>query len=360
MSEMISKTFFRIPVLGKKVAIAAIAAALCVWTVLALAAAASEPTRATLGPPELTSASTAQPPPAIVRDIAPEEALKINAQLKVDASPGAAAEPFSLGASSLDRDRAAECLAEAIYYEAGSESLDGERAVAQVVLNRVRHVAFPSTVCGVVYQGSRDATGCQFTFTCDGSLNRPRVGPAWKRARQIAQAALAGSTFAPVGLSTHYHANYVLPYWAATLKKSAAIGAHSFYRWPGFWGQASAFRQNYSGGEPNPDVLRHTALVAVLARARSGLSGGQAMALQLANTQVDLMLARMTLGANNPKRLELEGEAAALSFKKRVSVSAQLAAVEAELKFASRTLGARHPRMLALQSKRAELAAKPY
>ena len=103
------------------------------------------------------------------------------------------AQSFSmLGASALDRGRALDCLSTAIYYEAASESDDGERAVAQVILNRVRHPAFPSTVCGVVYQGSDRTTGCQFSYACDGSMARPRSAAAMARAIRIAAAALNG------------------------------------------------------------------------------------------------------------------------------------------------------------------------
>src|SRR5213075_2579568 len=120
--------------------------------------------------------------------------------------------------------QALECLASAIYYEAGNQDENGERAVAQVVLNRVRHPAFPASVCGVVYQGSTRATGCQFTFTCDGSLARAPERSAWNRAREVAKAALAGFVQPAVGNATHYHANYVAPYWAPTLAKTAVIG----------------------------------------------------------------------------------------------------------------------------------------
>lgn len=106
--------------------------------------------------------------PAVVR-ITPGQAL----QRGVQPSALEAARPFAFSAADTSsRERAEQCLAEAIYYEAGSESEDGQRAVAQVVLNRVRHAAFPNSVCGVIYQGSERTTGCQFTFTCDGSLAR--------------------------------------------------------------------------------------------------------------------------------------------------------------------------------------------
>jgi hypothetical protein len=118
-------------------------------------------------------------------------------------------------------------------------------------------------VCGVVYEGSTRTTGCQFTFTCDGSLYRRPDADGWKRAYQIARAALSGSVYAPVGYATHYHANYVLPYWSATLAKNAIVGAHIFYRWAGGWGQPAAFAKGYAGREPNALALRNAALAVV-------------------------------------------------------------------------------------------------
>jgi len=157
-----------------------------------------------------------------------------------------------------DRQRSLDCLSQAIYYEARSEPDDGQRAVAQVVLNRVRHPAFPNTVCGVVFQGSERRTGCQFTFTCDGSLRiPPRPGP-WEHARRLAAEALAGAVFAPVGNATHYHTLAVHPYWASYLRKSAIVGAHIFYRWAGTAGEAAAFHQRYGGLEPAPAFMNQT------------------------------------------------------------------------------------------------------
>jgi hypothetical protein len=112
----------------------------------------------------------------------------------------------------------------------------------------MRHPAFPKTVCGVVYQGS-SRPGCQFSFTCDGSLRRPPQAAAWNAARRIAEEALAGHVEAEVGEATHYHANYVAPYWAPKLAKLTQIGAHIFYRWPGVWGRRGAFNGQYAGGE---------------------------------------------------------------------------------------------------------------
>jgi hypothetical protein len=148
-----------------------------------------------------------------------------------------------------DHYRAVQCLTAAIYYEAASEPDAGQRAVAQVVLNRVSHPAFPKTVCGVVYQGSERA-GCQFSFACDGSMARKPMAQFWDRARRVANDALAGNVFAPIGLSTHYHTGAVHPAWDQSMQLVDIIGAHRFYRWPGLAGRPSAFNANYRGGEP--------------------------------------------------------------------------------------------------------------
>lgn len=166
------------------------------------------------------------------------------------------ARPFSLArASIVDRGRALECMTAAIYYEAASEPDDGQRAVAQVVLNRARHPAFPATVCGVVYQGS-ERRSCQFSFACDGAMTRVPSPAGWARAARIAAAALGGYVFAPVGLATHYHTYAVTPAWNRTLVMTDAIGAHFFHRWKGFWGTAGAFVQRYLGHEPMPGPHR--------------------------------------------------------------------------------------------------------
>lgn len=162
------------------------------------------------------------------------------------------ARPFAMGSGSgLDRVRALECLTAAIYYEAASEPDAGQAAVAQVILNRVRHPAFPATVCGVVYQGSERA-GCQFSFACDGSMARIPMRSAWARAARAAGAALAGYVYAPVGLATHYHTYAVTPAWNRSLVMTDVVGAHFFHRWKGFWGTPAAFRQVYRGDEPLP------------------------------------------------------------------------------------------------------------
>jgi hypothetical protein len=224
------------------------------------------------------------PPPLLVRDLAVEDAIALNRKIPLAAGPNPAAKPFSLGnADEATRARALECLTSAVYYEAGNESADGQRAVAQVVLNRVRHPAFPASVCGVVYEGSTRTTGCQFTFTCDGSLFRRPSTAGWERARKIAWAALTGTVYAPVGNATHYHANYVVPYWAPTLTKNAVVGTHIFYRWAGGWGRLPAFTQRYLNGEPNIDVLRSAAL---LAEQRDVATRGQSAATAQAIAEI--------------------------------------------------------------------------
>jgi spore germination cell wall hydrolase CwlJ-like protein len=216
------------------------------------------------GVPKSTLAQTPLPtsPSATeLRDVAPQDAVALNALIPLTKSLTIPAAPFSMGkANAASRVQALECLTSAIYYEAGRETDAGQQAVAQVILNRVRHPAYPSSVCGVVFQGSTRPTGCQFTFTCDGSMAYRPMASAWSRARKAAWAALNGAVYAPAGLSTHYHANYVLPYWASSLVKLHVEGPHIFYRWAGNWGRPAAFRQTYAAREADSAVLRQAAL----------------------------------------------------------------------------------------------------
>lgn len=188
----------------------------------------------------------------------------INAdQLVQTRNAGPAARAFMAAGDGISKARALQCLTSAIYYEAASETLGGQRAVAQVVLNRVAHPSYPGSICGVVYQGSQRSTGCQFSFTCDGSLARKPSTAAWGRARAVAQDALLGGVYQPVGLATHYHTIWISPYWAPSLDPVGTIGAHRFYRWRGAAGKPGAFRASYSGSEPfaAPSVRRNSDLV---------------------------------------------------------------------------------------------------
>lgn len=181
--------------------------------------------------------------------------------------------PFVLQASGADRARAVQCLSEAVYYEAAREPEVGQAAVAQVVLNRMRHPAYPKSVCGVVYQGSARVTGCQFTFTCDGSLRYAPQAALWSRARAVAERALSGYVDKTVGSATHYHAQYVSPYWAPTLVKMTQVGQHIFYRWTGPWGEPPAFTGRYAGGEA---YLSPAVLGSIDARTQGGLFSPEA------------------------------------------------------------------------------------
>ena len=128
-------------------------------------------------------------------------------------------------------EREERCLAEAIYFEARSEPVAGQAAVAQVVLNRAKSGLYPASICGVVYQNRHRYLGCQFTFACEGKALRVTEPEPWKIASRIAREVLDGTTFlADVGGSTHYHANYVNPRWAKRLKKMDTIGSHIFYK----------------------------------------------------------------------------------------------------------------------------------
>ena len=182
--------------------------------------------------------------------LTPEDAVRVNAAIPFSTAPNPAARPFKLSIGSEDYARSVDCLAAAAYSEAAAEGDDGMRAVAQVVINRLRHPAFPKTICGVVFQGSERASGCQFTFTCDGSLARVPSTSGWARAREIAAAELKGKVYKPVGHSTHYHTNWVVPYWSGSLDKVAQVGTHLFFRWQGWWGTPGAFRRGHEGREP--------------------------------------------------------------------------------------------------------------
>lgn len=206
---------------------------------------------------------------ADLSDMRREEGTLETVQFAETHGAGAAAQAFRAAGSGLDKARALQCLSMAVYYEAASESYSGQEAVAQVVLNRVAHPAYPSSVCGVVFQGSERKTGCQFTFTCDGSLARRPSRQGWVRAQSIALAALAGYVFKPVGLATHYHTNYVNPYWASSLDYIGSIGAHRFYRWKGGAGRAGAFTNAYAGIEPVAAPNARIADAASAAQART-------------------------------------------------------------------------------------------
>lgn len=196
------------------------------------------------------------PPADVVPDVAPVELAPVteadaraeNAEIPLVTKGFVAARPFIYAGSGDGRARARDCLAAAMIYEAGDDA-KGQQAVGQVVINRARHPAFPKSICGVVFQGSERTTGCQFTFTCDGALNRRYSDAAWARAQANADMMLSGTTYPKVGLATHYHTDWVRPYWSDSLEKIAIVDTHLFFRWPGYWGTPGAFRGAVSGND---------------------------------------------------------------------------------------------------------------
>jgi hypothetical protein len=138
--------------------------------------------------------------------------------------------PFGLAD---DQRKQRACLAQAIYYEARNQPVLGRLAVADVVLNRVADPRFPDTICRVVFQGQARSYACQFSFACDGSLNRARELGAWQKAQALADIIYRGFRPPLTRFATFYHADYVSPYWASAFNETAVIGDHVFYRPPG-------------------------------------------------------------------------------------------------------------------------------
>ncbi|MFT3808865.1 MAG: cell wall hydrolase [Micropepsaceae bacterium] len=138
------------------------------------------------------------------------------------------------------------CLAEAVYYEARGESIEGQRAVAEVVLRRTKDHRFPSTVCGVVYQGAHKRNACQFSFACDGIGHGRRDRLAWKRAVEVAQYETTGDGRLTDSVSgaQYFHTTRVNPPWAKRFIRTARIGTHIFYRQPGGSYEAEANKAN--------------------------------------------------------------------------------------------------------------------
>jgi spore germination cell wall hydrolase CwlJ-like protein len=185
-------------------------------------------------PVSYTIATIAMPPSA-----AAIASARAGAATKASASATSIARKSDPGAREIYTEliapanmaREQRCLAEAIYFEARSESDEGRAAVAQVVLNRVKSGLYPDSVCGTVYQNRNRYLACQFTFACEGKSLRITEPEPWRAAVRIAREVYDGTTYlAEVGASTHYHADYVKPYWARKLKKMDVIGRHVFYK----------------------------------------------------------------------------------------------------------------------------------
>lgn len=192
--------------------------------------------------------------PEALLETTPASAEERNAEIPLVTTSTGLPQPFkAIRPGTASHQTALHCLTEAIYYEAANESVAGKRAVAQTILNRVAHFAYPSSVCGVVYQGWRDPV-CQFSYTCDGSLARRPLPRLWDESRKVALAALNGHVETSVGTATHYHADYVLPYWAFRLDKVHVVGRHIFYRFKGRAGHAASLHARWAGSEYYPSA----------------------------------------------------------------------------------------------------------
>jgi spore germination cell wall hydrolase CwlJ-like protein len=218
------------------------------------------------------------PPPVVsvqYLDIPRETARAMNAAVPLSKEPNPPATPLNLVLPVDDSARATDCLAAAAWYEAGDDTI-GEQAVVQVVMNRMRHRAFPKTICGVVFQGSERTTGCQFSFTCDGAMQRTPSPEAWQRAQRAAIAGMHGLVYQPVGYATHYHTDWVVPNWSSSVDKIAAVRTHLFFRWRGANGKAGAFREVHQGGEP---IIPQMARLSPAHRAGGVEDGSQLLAV---------------------------------------------------------------------------------
>jgi spore germination cell wall hydrolase CwlJ-like protein len=215
-----------------------------VWQLLVVGAVAVVATMAVTGrwPRTMT-------PPNVAKPMTMAAARVSNAAVPIDRNRRMRAASFHLRTAPTAVRQAAECLATAALYEAGDDKR-GQQAVMQVILNRVRTPGFPRTVCGVVYQGSTRATGCQFSFTCDGSVQRRPVRSGWAAARRRARTALSGRVDEAVGRATHYHADWLVPYWRDSMVKIARVGTHLFY-----------VRRNRAGGLRGPQRLSQRQLL---------------------------------------------------------------------------------------------------
>ena len=200
----------------------------------------------------------AQAAPAPVQKAAAEPVLMkadfVRPTATVSSHTPSAAQPFHLRGA-LDQSRDLECLTQAVYYEARGEPNSGQAAVAQVILNRVRHPAFPKSICGVVFQGAK-VGGCQFSFACDGQPHHPLDNSSWRRAEKVAAQALGGQVMSEVGDATHFHVAGAGSRWNAGLMQVAQIGAHVFYRFGGHKGAPSMFhgeaQPSEEGASPRP------------------------------------------------------------------------------------------------------------
>ena len=280
----------------------------------------------------------AAPPPFPFAQLTSADAATLNAVLPIDDADFAPAQPFFLRASGPERERAVLCMAQAIYYEAALEPTDGQQAVAQTVLNRVRHPDFPKSVCGVVYEGAQLPIGCQFSFTCDGSLARPPIEPYWTRAKTVAEAALDGFVASDIGSATHYHADYVFPRWGPQMVKIVQLGAHIFYRFPGPAGAPQVLTGRYAGRELAVALVSpaQAALEAARAAQGAGLGAGQTQTVaSIAGARPMLLIPPASPGAPDAAGASSDARAVVLPGQyihgRRMPTRAEIAKINAML-----------------------------
>jgi spore germination cell wall hydrolase CwlJ-like protein len=264
-------------------------------------------------PPAWPALRLDQPPALPLKTLSQAEAARINAVMPAELAALTPAPAFILTGRPAEQARAQLCLAQAIYYEAALEPPEGQAAVAQTVLNRVRHPDFPKTVCGVVYQGASQP-GCQFSFACDGSRDRAPIEPYWGRARQVAAAALGGKVEKGVGTATYYHADYVFPVWSPQLVKIGRFGSQIFYRYPGPQGGAGALTGRYGGGEL---AVSMAGPPRALLQAKSGAGGPP---------PTGVIMTGATTGPDGRQRIRGE-----LVFGRRIPTKAEIAAINAQI-----------------------------
>lgn len=220
---------------------------------------------------------------AAAPDLAAAKTLMLRASQPAPVRP---ARPFHFASGgALDSSRDLDCLTEAVYYEARGETAAGQAAVAQVVLNRVRHPSFPKTVCGVVFQGAHADGGCQFSFACDGSTRAPREPGAWRQAEKVAARALEGFVMPSVGSATHFHVAGLDPGWGPRLLRVAQIGLHVFYRF-GYGGGASNLDATPQRSGDEPELTPHPVYASMAPLGGVSADGRALGGLILANATV--------------------------------------------------------------------------
>lgn len=164
-------------------------------------------------------------------DVSIDEAFIVMSEDTVHAQAAISALSARIEQSLPQRDEGeAHCLAQAIYYEARGEPLPGQIAVAEVVLNRKESRRYPNTICAVVFQNEHRRNRCQFSFACDGKTDTPPSGKTWSKSVSLANYVLADDSLRLTDAATHYHADYVSPFWSKHLTKTVSIGQHIFYK----------------------------------------------------------------------------------------------------------------------------------